>query len=180
LKIKRCRKCGKQFISRTEVCPFCSSPNKRRLIRLKSIWLISVAAFLSIFVSYFFTEKSKEGADLANKDIPSLKEDRNSSDFHSNIDQHYRQLVDSYNAENFNSAIKEIKLFRKYDRIGYRDVEQIKKKLIAYLDQKVRSVPISEILKNLKMYQQLLELDPDNSRYKIKVRFYKRKYENYR
>jgi hypothetical protein len=140
--------------------------------------LISIAAVLSISVLYFFTEKSKERADLANKDIPILKEDRNSSDFLSNMDQHYRQLVDSYNAENFALAIKKLKLFKKYDRIDYRDVEQIKNKLIAYLDQKVRSVPISETLKNLRMYQQLLELDPENSRYKIKVRFYKRKYEN--
>jgi hypothetical protein len=145
---------------------------------LKSIWLISIAAVLSIFVSYFFSERSKEKVDLATKDSPIIKEDRNSSDFLINIDQHYRQLVGSYNAENFNLAIKELKLFKKYDRIGYRDVAQIRNKLIAYLDQKVRSVPISETLKNLRMYEQLLQLDPENSRYKFKVRFYKRKYEN--
>jgi hypothetical protein len=87
-------------------------------------------------------------------------------------------LVDNYNTGNFIFAIEELNLFRKYNRIDYRDVGLIKNKLITHLDQKVRDVPASEISKNLTMYQQLLELDPGNLRYKNKLRFYMEKYKN--
>ena len=67
LKIKRCRKCGKQFVSRLEICPFCNTANKRRFVSLKNILIISIVAFISVFASHFFSEKSKERVDLAEK-----------------------------------------------------------------------------------------------------------------
>jgi hypothetical protein len=125
----------------------------------------------------FFNEKSNNKNDLPHEYIPIQKEDRKSSDFPDNIEQHYRQLIDSYYAGNFNMAIKELNLFYKYSLIGYKDVGRIKNELIAHLDQKVRDVPVSETFENLTIYQQLLELEPGNSRYKNKVRFYMKRYQ---
>ena len=44
---------------------------------------------------------------------------------------------------------------------------------IAALEKEVRPIPASNAALNLKLYRQLLELDPDNTRYQKKVAFYK-------
>ncbi|WP_167527590.1 DUF3192 domain-containing protein [Desulfosarcina alkanivorans] len=43
---------------------------------------------------------------------------------------------------------------------------------IAALEKKVKPVPVSNAALNLKLYRQLRDLDPDNSRYQKKVAFY--------
>ncbi len=47
-----------------------------------------------------------------------------------------------------------------------------KKATIAKLENKVRKIPVSNASENLKIYQQLLSLNPKNQRYKKKVAFY--------
>jgi hypothetical protein len=178
LKIKRCSNCGKQFVSRTERCPFCKTSHIRRYISLKGISIIIVVVFISVFVSDFFIENSKDKDHSTNQDIINQKEDRVTSDFLGSVELHYTQLVDNYKAGNFNLAIKELNLFKKYNRIDYKDVGRIKKDLIAHLDQMVRNIPVSETIENLTMYQQLLELEPGNARYKNKVKFYMNRYNN--
>ncbi len=53
-----------------------------------------------------------------------------------------------------------------------RKVEQERLDKIAALEKKVRPVPASNAALNLKLYRQLLALDPDNARYQKKVAFY--------
>jgi hypothetical protein len=178
LKIQRCKNCGKQFISRADICPFCRTSYIRRYVSLKSISIIITVAFIFVFVSYFFIKNSKDKDQLTAEDIIDQKENQVPSDFLASIEQHYTRLVDHYNAGNFNLAVKELNLFKKYSRTDYKDVDRIKNELITTLDQKVRVVPASETLTNLTMYQQLLELEPGNSRYKNKVKFYLKKYKN--
>lgn len=177
LKIKRCNKCGKQFISRTETCPFCRNSYIRRFVSLKSISII-IIVFISVFVLDLFIENSKDKDHSTNEDIIDQKEDRVTSDFLGSIEQHYTQLVDNHKAGNFNLAIKKLSLFKKYNRIDYKDVGRIQKDLITRLDRMVRKIPVSETFENLTMYQQLLELEPGNARYKNKVKFYMNKYKN--
>ncbi|BBO73391.1 hypothetical protein DSCW_08080 [Desulfosarcina widdelii] len=51
-------------------------------------------------------------------------------------------------------------------------VEQERLDKIADLEKKVKPVPASNAALNLKLYRQLLSLDPDNTRYQKKVAFY--------
>jgi len=60
LKIKRCKNCGKQFVSRTERCPFCKTSHKWRLVSVKNTLIIIVVVFIFVFVSDFFVENSKD------------------------------------------------------------------------------------------------------------------------
>jgi hypothetical protein len=53
-----------------------------------------------------------------------------------------------------------------------RKVEQERLDKIAALEKKVKPVPASNAALNLKLYRQLLELNPDNTRYQKKVAFY--------
>ncbi len=48
---------------------------------------------------------------------------------------------------------------------------------IRSLEEKVRKIPVSKSSQNLEIYRQLLDLDPQNSKYKKKVTFYKARVE---
>lgn len=50
-----------------------------------------------------------------------------------------------------------------------------KKSKIATLEREVRAVPMSRVSENLRIYKQLLTLDPENLRYKKKVAYYEMK-----
>ena len=178
MKIKRCKICGRQFVSRTEICPFCKTSHVRRYVTLRNILTIIAVAFIFVFISDFFTKNSHDKNLKTNKDIINQKESHIASDFLGSIEQHYIRLVDNQNAGNFKLAIKELNLFKKYNRNDYKDVSRIKKNLITHLDQMVRKIPVSETIENLTIYQQLLELEPGNARYHNKVKFYMNKYKN--
>jgi hypothetical protein len=60
LKIKRCKNCGKQFVSRAETCPSCKTSHIRGYVSLKSILIIIVVVFIFVFVANFFAENSKD------------------------------------------------------------------------------------------------------------------------
>lgn len=53
-----------------------------------------------------------------------------------------------------------------------RQAENARQRKIAALEKEVRPVPVHNAELNLKLYRQLLELDPDNVRYQKKVAFY--------
>lgn len=50
-----------------------------------------------------------------------------------------------------------------------------RKARIKALEDEVRPIPVSEARKNLKLYRQLLALDPENSRYIRKIDFYRKR-----
>ena len=93
--------------------------------------------------------------------------------FLQNIERHYLKLVAHFNEEKIDLLADELVLFQKNGKLSYKDVQHIKKKAISHLEKKVRKIPVSKALDNLKIYMQLLKLDPDNSKYKHKVSFYK-------
>ena len=58
-----------------------------------------------------------------------------------------------------------------------RKDEEDRRRKIAALEKKVKPVPASNAALNLKLYRQLLELDPSNARYQKKVAFYEERLE---
>jgi len=55
-----------------------------------------------------------------------------------------------------------------------------KKKLIAQLEKQVKRIPASEVKRNLDIYNELSALVPSNKRYRRKVDYYQKKYEQIR
>jgi hypothetical protein len=52
-----------------------------------------------------------------------------------------------------------------------------RKARIAELERQVKPLPVSATRENLRIYQELLSLDPDNGRYRRKVAFYKERFQ---
>jgi len=79
-----------------------------------------------------------------------------------------------------NAALLEVALFKKYGELEYKNVEkynQILKK--QSLIQKVKKLPASNIQESLKIYQDLLALEPTNYTYYKKVNFYQKKQDHH-
>ena len=109
------------------------------------------------------------------KDSPSISEKMkpNEQPFET-IETYDLGLMALDNEKRHNDASKKVALLRENNKLDDKNVEGIKKKReIAELEKKAKSIPVSRVLDNLNIYKQLLALEPDNPKYKKKVDFYK-------
>ena len=100
--------------------------------------------------------------------------------FKKDIEIHYAKLIKFSDENQLNKALAQIALFKKYGELNYKDVKkynQIIKK--QSLTQKVKKLPASDIQGNLKIYRELLALEPGNVRYQTKVKYYQQKWDSY-
>jgi hypothetical protein len=150
-------------------------PRKGKGIGRFSGLLIAILVLVMLGVIGFMVPQiSKRKSTQEARQSVSRKEQR--KDFFANIDNHYEKTLSFYKQKKFEQAAKEAKLFKKYSKLDYKDMESLyKRTMIASLEEKVRPIPSSRVSENLRLYQQLLELAPDNTRYQKKVAFYKAK-----
>jgi len=200
--LKKCKECGSSLSPQADRCPNCDAPTTRRKHRIGCITSIVIFLISVVLFSYLFiflpdrAEKRKE-LELAKIEMQKekeLQEKRRIEDeeknrieqekknqenvFLQNIEKHYRKVQALYSQGKFHESHKEIDHFIKYDKLDYKDTEEIYRKLtIKKLDAEVRKIPASEVRENLHRYKELLDLDPSNARYKKKVAYYQKKVE---
>ena len=120
-------------------------------------------------------EKEKEKEAKEEKSIQEPEKNQRAQ-FIDSIEHHYDKLVSSYENDKWHQASAQLKLFKKYDRLDYKDVNGFARKMrIRELERAVKKIPVARFTENLRIYEQLLSLDPVNSRYKKKVAFYRAK-----
>jgi hypothetical protein len=96
------------------------------------------------------------------------------NEFDNNIDDLYWKLVSLFVGGRIEEASQILDLFKEHGKLDYKDVKEFYKEAkIDHLERRVRSIPASQVLENLKIYEELLRLDPGNSKYKRKVSHYK-------
>ena len=81
----------------------------------------------------------------------------------------YRDLVTSCNERDWEQALTIFEQFQGYGKADYKDVSLYGRRALKEI---AKSIPVSDAETNLKLYQKLLDLDPQNSVYKKKVAFY--------
>jgi len=120
------------------------------------------------FEQYFLFQKSgkivdgeAKGATETNADHPRKKS--------SVIETLYRDLVTSCRERDWERALIIFERFQEYDKTDYKDVLIYGKRAIKEL---AKTIPVSDAETNLRLYQKLLDLDPQNSVYRKKVAFY--------
>ena len=131
-------------------------------------WILILLILIAIigFSVSFIEQRSKEKE--------RLEQQEKQASFLNNIDQHYQKLLALYKNNEIKPAAKQLRLFRKYRQLNYKDVLDINRKVtIGILEKRVRKIPVSKVSENLEIYQRLSSLDPQNQRYKKKVAFYK-------
>jgi tetratricopeptide (TPR) repeat protein len=195
--LAKCKECGNQVSTKADKCPNCGAPIKKKT-RIGCIGSIIIIIFVLILigkVSNFFEERSKEQERLEKarieaqlekerkekERIASEKEKKNQKKFLEAIEGHYQKVFKLYKAKKYEEAAKELDPFINYGKLDYKDVETIYKEVrIDELEKKVRKIPVSKVSENLKIYKDLLDLDPTNPRYKKKVVYYNTKYKEKR
>ena len=201
--LKNCKECGKEISTKADKCPHCGVPLKRKPVGcLGVIFAIALVIVLVGIISNYSTQREKESArsreqkraaevekkraaevqkKKAEEKASEEKKAKENADFLESIETHYQQLTEHYKAKDFEQAEKLLDFFVTYNQLDYKDVETMHRKVTIWsLDKRVRTIPASNILTNLKIYEELLELDPDNQRYKQKVAYYTAKFNEYR
>ena len=190
---------GDQLIhKKANECSDCGAPLERKANSVKEkVGFLGFVLIIIIFLVFMgkisdFFEKGPQIKDSAEKQntapvldkrlindrifVPETKKPKDK--FLETIETHYLELMALHNEKKHDEASRELDLFQKYNKLDYKDVEDIKKNIeIAELEKKAKSIPVSRVLDNLNIYKQLLALEPNNAKYKKKVASYKAKLE---
>lgn len=101
---------------------------------------------------------------------------KESDEFVDALEDYYWKLVSLFLEGKIEEASKILDLFKMAGKLDYKDVKDLYKEVkIEELERKVRPIPASQALDNLRIYEQLLSMDPEKPRYKKKVAYYRRK-----
>ena len=190
---------GDQLIhKKANECTDCGAPLERKANSVNEkvgfLGFVLIIIILLIFMgkSSDFFEKGPQIKDSVEKqntapvldkrlinDRTSVPETKKPKDkFLETIETHYMELRALHNEKKHDEVSRELDLFQKYNKLDYKDVEDIKKNIeIAELEKKAKSIPVSRVLDNLSIYKQLLALEPNNAKYKKKAAFYQAKLE---
>ena len=110
--------------------------------------------------------------------IPAHRKKKESDEFVDTLEDHYWKLVSLFVEGKIQEASKVLDLFKTAGKLDYKDVKDLYKEIkIEELERKVRPIPASQALDNLRIYEQLLSMVPDKPRYKKKVAYYRKKVE---
>jgi hypothetical protein len=159
IELKKCRKCGYQFLSRGKKCPNCGAPANSVLKILKILALvlllfIAIDRVTSLIIGHVFNPETKDKVDTMK---PS---------------QHYIRLKSLLKDQRYKEAIREIEWFRSHNRTDYKEVALFVKVLEERLLNQVKKIPVEKTEKNYTMYDLLGRLEPDNDHYQNKKTFY--------
>lgn len=176
--IKKCGECGSSVSTRASTCPNCGAPVKKKA-NIGCLGLI-IIIFILILVGHFFSyfdERSKAREQLEQdseytKNIAKIHQ-RTIDHFKANRDQIITPIKKALTEKNYESAVSQSK---KYLVSGDKELKQIHTKAKTELIlSELKGIPVKEYEKNKNLYQQLLNMHPDNALYKNKLAFYTEK-----
>jgi len=190
--LKKCKECGKEVSTKADLCPHCGAKQKRKGIGCGGVLLILIViGFIGFIVSQFseYKQKAEESKQAIQKEEVRKQEKEKQQNektqnekkaFEESMENHYAELVKFADQQQFDNALSKVNSFRKFGRTDYKDVNKyyktIRTKSIA---QKVKKLPASDIDGNLKLYEELLALNPNEQSYKNKVVHYQAKWNQY-
>ena len=198
--LEKCKECGTEISAKDDKCPECGAPIKstgnRIYVRkgfIRSL-VITMLSLSLIFKFVFYLEKKSEEGQRRER-LNAIRQqymdeylqkrqmrENERTEFTSNIEQHYQRLLFFSKEKNFKAAFRELKLFKKYQKLDYKHVPIImgvmRIAIVQKLEEKVKKIPAATAADRLRIYKQLLAFDPKNPRYKKKVAFYQAKIED--
>ena len=161
--LKKCKECGHDVTTGAKECPNCGVPIKGEF----NFGYIIVIAI--VFIVYLNNYPRYQNYLNELKEINRItKLERLKILFNENIEYNYKILLSLYNSNKYDEASEIIGYFNFADQLNYKDVKSIKQKITIHkLETKLK--PVLSVEEKLKIYEQLLELDPHNSEYKNNI-----------
>lgn len=183
--LEKYQECGNQASANEDKGTNCGDPVKKEVKTGCLIYVVIAIFVLTItilgIVSEFFNERSKEyqrqeqtkieaklEREKKGKEIlVSYQKQKEKEKFISEIEDHYQKVLALYNTGKYEDVAKELEKFISYQRIGYKDIRQISAKLkINDLEKKLKNIPDIKIYEKLVIYEELMDIDPTNLKYK--------------
>ena len=193
--LKKCKECGKEVSSKADLCPHCGAKQKRKGIGCGGALLIIIAiGFIGSQFSQYSKRAEEHKQTVHQAEIKKIEDEKRQEAqnqehikhqkekqaFEENIENHYIELVKLAGQKQFNNALAKLNLFKKFGKIDYKDVNKYHKIISTQsLSAKVKKLPASDIDGNLKIYKELLALNPDEQIYKNKIDHYQKKWDQY-
>ncbi|MBE9582555.1 MAG: zinc ribbon domain-containing protein [Proteobacteria bacterium] len=182
--LKKCKECGKEVSTKADLCPHCGAKQKGKGIGCGGALLILIViAFIGSQFSEY-SQKAEERKQAARQEEIRKQENEKRQNekkaFEESIESHYTELVKLDEQQQFDNALVKVNLFKKFGKTNYKDVSKYHKTISTQsLSAKVRKLPVSDIDGNLKIYKELLALNPNEQIYKDKVDHYQKKWDQY-
>ena len=185
-----CKKCGHALRAEDLFCPSCgekvliapSAPiDQKPTIKKKPkapltqiiVPILVVVGIVTVVLSVYLSNAKQQREDELKAKMEQEKAQAEQDDFLKSIDEQYSIIVKSIKEGRIDDALNTIKLFEKYDQLGYKNLETIKKDAqIAQLQDRLKSLPSSDIKGRLDVYRQLSDIDPSNATFKQRVAYY--------
>jgi len=182
--LKKCKECGKEVSTKADLCPHCGAKQKRKNIGCGGALLILIAIG---FIGSQFSDCSQKAEDrkqdVRKEEVRRQENEKRQNEgkaFEESIESHYTELVKYTKEQQFDNALVKVNLFKKFGKTDYKNVNKYHKIISTKsLSEKVRKLPASDIDGNLKIYKELLALNPDEQTYKDKVNHYQKKWDQY-
>jgi len=165
VELKKCRKCGYQFLSRGKKCPNCGTVvnGRLRLLKITILALLVIVVFergISFLNDQYFKPDSKKSVEISAEEY------------------HYQRLSSLVKNQRYGQAVKEIEWIKKHDRLDYNIVSIFMKNISNRLIEKVSKIPVEKTEENYTIYELLCRLEPENDHYQNKKSFYQNRLNN--
>ena len=182
--LKKCKECGKEVSTKADLCPHCGAKQKRKGIGCGGALLILIVIGVIGSQISEYSQKAEQRKQSARQEEVRRQENEKRQNekkaFEESIEIHYAELVKFAKEQQFDNALVKVNLFKKFGKTDYKDVNKYHKIISTKsLSEKVRKLPSSDIDGNLKIYKELLALNPAEQTYKDKVNHYQKKWDQY-
>ena len=182
--LRKCKECGREISTKAELCPHCGAKQKRKGIGCGAAILILIAiGFISSQIADYNKKAEERKQAVHQEQVKKSEEQKRQKEkvaFERDIEIYYTKLVKLANEKQIDEALSQIALFKKYGKLNYKDVKNYNKTIKKQsLTQRVKKLPASDIQGNLKIYRELLAMEPSNGTYQKKVNYYQQKWNNY-
>ncbi len=196
-KLIKCAGCGVDISKKAKACPHCGEPAPKQTSLLT--WLVLILIILGMIISILSdnsisnssTDTSSSDSSVSNQEV--MKHHKRVQERYIQKEKdikYFTQTKDSI-LEDINLKIKNrqyqdvINITTKYPTYKGKDTNisqihtQMEVKLTKEILKKLKTIPSSEYAKNKQLYQILLGYEPNNKKYKSKVKFYSDKVKSY-
>lgn len=193
-KLKKCAGCGAEISKKAKACPHCGEPAPKETSLLT--WLVLILFVLGIFGAFSPDSSSTSSSISNNEKIAQQKRAKKQKIQQEKIKdikyfaQSKEVIIKDINLKIQNKKYNDaIKITTKYPLFKGKDdnINKIHIEVIALLAKekkekqakhkkeilkKLKTIPSSEYAKNKQLYLTLLNYEPNNKKYKAKVKFY--------
>ena len=171
--LKPCKECGHEISTQAKSCPHCGAdPKPPQMGLLSSLFVIILVLFIVGSISTLFKGSNSSSNKPPANFTETLKkiEAKKEQEFKQNRDAILSEGQQLITKKNYNKALNSLE---KYKHINDKELQGlIKEAKERKLVDQIKGVPSHHLKENRDLYQRLAHLNPNNKKYKEKIKYY--------